>query len=353
MGGTLFEVVEVRPFEGIVRYPEGPSMAEFSLRVRDGAWTQHITVQDGQWRWFDASAALYFEYFASEADARAACDSGYPDTGSARWGVVHSQGADWMTTFTPGTGLITRDGTEAELLAYEEGHALEQGGQAPAIRVRVTRGGEKQEAWYVANAYEQDAPVRFEYPARLPCAFKLYAWRDGRVLATLWHRGVLQGRRELAAGESWLASGAPYELRIENVLLSALAVSSEHSEVLEAVLAADGRRWRIREGEAVQVNDVRVRFVHEEPPVDVRCSFTLETLDGEVLSEFTLSSGEQYRAGDWLLALAPQDPHDPGHVIAGLRYEPMGFLLWALCAIAVGIMGLVAPFAWRRQRAVA
>ena len=297
LADASLHVAEIRKWAGLVRIPNGRTMAILAFRFKDEPWMENVVISGETWAKVGEDIGAYLTWHESEAEARATLDAGLGLASVARWGVVEGDNVHWFDSFVPGTGIELKDGTEVVLMARKDDQDF-NGELSPAIRVHVAEKDRARTNWIRANDQDPDGLVRFDCYSTLKAVFFVAAWRDGAALIYPHYNEFPCGDRVLSEGEVWKPGGMPYAVRLDQVMESAAAVSADESPVREAVLQTSDDVVRVREGQAVQWNDVRLTFTHEAPPPPVRYELGI-TWSGEPEELFTLAPGDTAQRRGW------------------------------------------------------
>ncbi len=265
VGGEEFTIGAVRPWSGLVHAPGNPPMAELTLFAGDesaGAAGNTYFVPDGAWIRANNETALHFRWVASANDSEQAMDEGWR-RGMARWGIVSEEQGEWLTTFQPGSGLITADGSSVVLLQRNGAHAG-PGGTTSAIEVAIETLEGVERRWVRANETVPGFPVRYENLPEMPRVLHVIAWEPGRATVFPAMHGARGEPAVLERGETWV--GAGLKLRLDDVQPSATAVKPDASSQFEIVLEGRDREFAVPESGPVHIASSSVRFeAHVQP----------------------------------------------------------------------------------------
>ena len=299
INGEACRVEVIRKWSGLLRHPSGEALAMISIRRDAETWTDDIVLAKDMWRRIELGIGVRLSWSSSEAAAREALAKGLPGIESARWGAVDGAAVNWFESFTPGTGADLSGGGSVTLRQLDE----HRDGQ-PAIEVEIAKPGDTKTIWVPANEANANAPIRFEYFARMETVIFLNAFGEGQVVAGAFYRQQACGTAVLAAGETWMPKPAPYEVRLDQALENAVVVTPKESTLYEAVLRTPSRTLRLRQGEAVREGDSLVEFTRKAPPP--RVCFDLATVKGDSKQEraFSLGPDATVRVGDWRFSQA-------------------------------------------------
>lgn len=359
VAGEAYRVEELRRWRGLLREPResgGVPMAMVAVGRRGETWLEDILLVDGQWARIEPLAAtLRLVWVDNEEEARTGLAKGFAGLDAARWGVQDGGVTHWFESFAPGTGLELDDGREVTLLGLDETRAGPDGAHAPALLYEVRAGGESRREWAFANAAATESLVRFDHPARADALLVLYVWRDDYALAGAYRAGDLVGSAEIGSGAVYAAPLDGLELRLDQATGAAVFVGEAASPLWEAVLRSEDRVLRLREGEAVRVGDLLVRFRMTVEPASR--TYLLCAHDGQGSGRgFELPPRGAVRLGAWRLAQGPADPRLPDmaflyveHVETG-RAGTLGQLLFAGGLAIVGLLVVARIIAALRAR---
>ena len=342
IGAAPFKVTSIRQWSGLMRDPQGIPMAAVTL-TRDGAnETARTTLflASGVWQTTPGGAAVHFDWHPGDDDeaARDAAAAPPPGLESARWGVADRGAINWFQSFMPGTGARLSSGEDVTLIAFDE--------TRPAIAIEIELSGKKRTVWLAHNETIDGVPVRFEYPTLAPHIFMVHAWEDGHALVAAYENQKPAGQKELLQGQSFHPANAPLNLRIDDVLSSAVPVPESESNLWAAVLKSEsGEEITLRQGEAKRLGDSLVEYVRLSPRREVNYVLTIA---GASTRQVTLNPRQSVRVGDWRLHQA-ENESDP-HTIAVLAavYTPGRTLAILLAALGLAALLLrLAGFARR------
>jgi len=338
LDGHSFDVAAIRKWSGLLRDHRGTPMAVFSLRRPSESWTQGLFLPADRWLRIEPQIAVHLSWFDSETAARQAADAGLPGIESARWGAVDGPAVNWFQSFLPGTGATLSDGTTVTLMRLDEKHATSETVQ-PAIQVQIEKAGQTRAVWATANHGLADALLKFEYPSQLETVVLFCAFHDGAALAAVHHGQRLCGTKTLTAGEAWRPEGSPYELRLDQALAQAVPILAEDSPLYEAVLHSPSRTLRLRQGEAVRVDDALLQYARITQPPCVR--YDLAVVEGATGEQraVSIAPDDSVRVGAWVLSQgepAPANAH-----AAVLRAERSPARTWGRVGLAVALAALI------------
>lgn len=352
--------VTIRPWAGLLRHASGHPMACVSLRQREGAWLERLSVGTDAWLCVEAGVALRLRWHATEAAAREAHEKGLegPETGN-RWGVRDGRAVLWSNSFTPGTGFTLSDGAQVAL--------KESITEPPRITAVFARGDKIEELVADANARTPEARLLYESPAAFELAVVLDGWREGKVLVSAYNKGARCGAACLdenanqpgpplkgdQGGCSTVAEfpGFPSAIRLEQAMANALPVSDSGAPVWEVVLENGGDRITLREGESKRVDDVTLQYRRAPTPPLVRYTFETIRKGEQANEEFNLAPGESHRVGDWVFQQAADSPF-AGEVAVLEAHRTMGgpVAMAGMAMFVIGAFGLVLARFWRPRR---
>jgi len=346
--GAEATIAAIRPWVGIIRSPHGQPMAVLSCRRPGGGWGDPAFLNTDAWLTPDPDTAIRLRWFNGEQAAHAHAAGPAPGIETARWGVEDGPAMHWLESFTPGSGAILSDETAVTLVQYEEKHA-EPAGVHPAIEVQLERQGKGQRHWVLANRTTSGVPVHFEFPALSENVILVDAWRDGAAILAAYHQGSACGHELVEEGKTWRPAEAfPFELRLDQALAAALALPDTQGAIQEALLQTPTGELRLREGAAVQWEELRLRYRKE--PVPPRVSYTLTAVPPEGKPRaFTLNPGQTRAYGAWRFRQDTEhaDAARTALLIArrtvGSRNELLGALLFVVGATGLTVLRLRRP----------
>ena len=338
LDGVRYHVETIRKWSGLLRREGGEPMACLSLRRPGETWTENIFLAANAWPRFEPGVSVRFRWFDSEAGAREDLAKGLPGIESARWGAVDGSAIQWFGSFAPGTGAALSGGVRVTLLELDETHETVGGSQA-AIEVQREKDDQAENVWVVANDPTPQAPLRFEYHARLDTVILVNGFADGAACVAAYHKEKPAGNAKLAAGETWRVEGAPLELRLDQVLSGALAVPEKDSTLHEAVLRDKDSELRLRQSEAVRRDDALLEFTRTAVPPVVRYEVAAEKPDGKPLRSFALGPDETVRYRNWRFSIG--SPAAEPLRTAVLNVERASSQSWTRILMAIALAGLV------------
>lgn len=333
--------VRLRPWRGLLRQVNGMPMAAVSLREPgSGPWLDRLLLSTEAWLRIESRAGVRLRWHENQEDAAAAQTRAPTTLKEGRWGVVEKPAIHWFNTFTPGTGETLRDGTEVTLLEVTE--------SPRAIVVEFRRGDNRSVQNLEANTADPEGRLRFEWPGAWPSLLFVDAWREGEALFSAYQDGKPCGAFALRLGKSEKVEGFPFEVRLDQVMTSAIPVGSGEGDVREVVLRDSAQEVCLREGESGACNEFRVQY--RRVPVPPRVRFTLSAIDKEngVLDTFALAPEEHHRVGEWVFA---QEPGFAGAAEAALlRAERTLATPARIIGIAMIVLGSIGWVFTRRRR---
>ncbi|MCL4695067.1 MAG: hypothetical protein KJ060_21460 [Candidatus Hydrogenedentes bacterium] len=268
VGGNEFTIGTVRPWSGLVHAPGNPPMAELTLFAGDesaGAAGNTYFVPDGAWIRANNETALHFRWVASANDREQAMDEGQRRD-VARWGIVSEEQGEWLTSFQPGSGLVTADGSSIVLLQRDDAHAG-PGGATSAIEVALETSEGVERRWVQANETVPGFPVRYENLLEMPRVLHVIAWEPERATVYPAMHGARGEPAVLDRGETWVDAGL--RLRLDDVQPSATAVNPDASSQFEVVLDGRDREFAVPENSPVQIASSHVAFEARVQPAKV------------------------------------------------------------------------------------
>lgn len=341
LDGVPYKVDAIRPWAGLMRESGGTPMALIALRKGGEPWTEGIFLMSESWRRVEPSIGLRFRWAGSEEAANEALDAGLPGVESARWGIADGSSMNWFETFEPNAGATLANGTVVHLLRMDEQHAGPSG-PAPAIEVQWNEAGRVRTEWIAANTAGSEAPVRFEYPARLDTVMLINVISEQRALVAIYEHGKLLGREPVMAGSAWRPEGATFEIRFDQAMERAVPVPIAETHLCEAVLAAPAGTLRIREGESVRQGDLLLQFVRHARLPDVKYELAAVNGGGKRERVFTLGPGDTVRHGDCRFSLAPPCAEPLRMAALHVEYAPARVWPRLLLACALALLIWVA-----------
>lgn len=268
IGGEEFTMGAVRPWSGLVHAPGNSPMAELTFFAGDeseGATGNTYFVPNGAWIRAGENTALHFRWVASANDREQAMDEGQLRD-VARWGIVSEDQGEWLTTFQPGSGLVTADGSSVVLLQRDDAHAG-PGGTTSAIEVALETSEGVERRWVQANETVSGFPVRYENLPEMPRVLHVIAWEPERATV---YAAMHDARGEpvvLDRGETWVDAGL--RLRLDDVQPSATAVNPVASSQFEVVLDGRDREFAVPENSPVHIVSSHVAFEARVQPAKV------------------------------------------------------------------------------------
>lgn len=298
--GREFEVAAVRPWAGLIRRPGEHPMASLFLRDEPGAaWNGPVFLRENAWRWMAADVALLLRWFPGEEAARQALPEKRPGPEAGYWSVREGQRAHRFDSLAPGAGVELNNGLNVTLLKLDPAHTFESGVR-PAIAVGFEHNGEKEAVWVPANSANPVRGVRFHYPGAARLIAHVHAWRDGAAHVQVFcGDGAFEPRRVEPGDILPEDADCPPQLRLGQVMASALSVPATGKPVWELVLRAGGETVALREGQSAAHEGVRLTYVRVPEPPRVEYALTALRETGETLGRFTLSPGDPARQGAW------------------------------------------------------
>ncbi|MFA6242429.1 MAG: hypothetical protein WC655_15950 [Candidatus Hydrogenedentales bacterium] len=301
VGQVEGEILEIRPWAGLVVAPGGPAMARLSWSDPAGEWKSGIVLSDDTWQALDAQTAVYFAWRSSAAEAVASAQAGETQLPQARWGVVDGQEVSWIGSLLPGSGLELSDGTTVTLLEAPE----EQAGSATSIQVEIVHDGKTERR--AVSADEADPLIRFEDPASHPRLFVVYGWADNRAEARYLERGLPHTTAALDGGFDWRPAPNGPALRLDQVMQAAAYAEPGMSSSYEAVVRVAERTLSVREKERYYLGEACVEFEADvTPPVH---DYALTIIREGFREAVAVRSGEILSRNGWKLVL-PKSRYD-------------------------------------------
>lgn len=307
LAGQSVALHEISPWAGLIRNPSGRPMAAISMRRAETPWTEAIFLESGAWRHIEPNIALRLRWFRNEKDARQALSETPPGIGEAQWGISGDGRMHWFRSFAPGTGLTLDDGTEFTLIAYDETHPGVDGPH-PAIYVERRKHDEGDRRWIQANDSEVSSVVKFDFPGIRQTILLLDTWRDGAALVSAFENGERSGPQFLEESDLWQPEDFPYELRLDQIIATALPVTGEEAPVLAARFETHEGPLILREGEVQTWQNLRLRF--RRPPSPPLVNYRLAAFFGQHKPprEGILTPDGAWRAGDWRFRQTRDNP---------------------------------------------
>lgn len=307
LAGQTVVLREISPWSGLIRNPSGRPMAAISIRRPESPWTSQIFLESAAWRYIEPDIALRLRWFRSEAEARGAIPESPPGIEEARWGIAGDGRIHWFRSFAPGTGIALDDGTEFTLLAYNATHNSGNG-PWPAILIERRKNDDIEHLWCEANKSEAVSDLRFEFPGICQTMVMLDTWRDGAVVMTLFENGSRAGAQFVEEQAAWQPEGFSYEVRLDQVISTALPVSPEDGPVLAARFDTPKGPLNLREGEVQTWENLRLRY--RRAPAPPRVNYRLAALygGGKAPRDVILRPDGVWRAGDWRFTQTHDNP---------------------------------------------
>lgn len=288
----------VRPWQGLIRAPDGPPMAVAALQHEDASWGEGVFVAAGKWTAADGATRLHLAWHASRHEAEDAARAGLDSLNAARWGIQHGGATTWFTSFERGAGMDLPGGGRVVLLDRRDT-------PEPAVYVGLVQGGNKEAGWFPVNKPGPIGRIRFEDPSRCAQVYVLHAWTDGMAIVCAYREGK---RVDCRAVETWQQadfSGDAPALRLEQLLSAAAPVARDDSPLYEAVLDAPEGMVRIRQGEAVRRGSASIVYQREAPPP--RLAYHVRVLSGNDASghKHILAPGGAFTQAGWRFTQKP------------------------------------------------
>ncbi len=330
VSGESYRVAGVRTWQGLFATTDGAPMASVTVFKDDTVLAENLVLRPATRFDFDTGFSLEMRTCPGRETALAEFDAAVRQANRGEWGVLHDGQWVFFSGLTPGTGTTFADGTIVSVDSYSpEGPTL-------VLRQRTPDGDELIEV----NGPSNGPPVYFD-PGEAPHAALMVVCEDGRAIVG----GV--GPAELDVAEMWVSPDGHHAIRIEQALVSAVPVEATDSPLFEAVLESDSRRLRVRQGEAIRVGEVLLRYVRA--PGNATASIAMRAyLPGRGAIPVDLRPGERFLfawAGErWSLAHADIDPD--GNVT--IRREPRGRALPVAASIVVVLSGILLWLGRRR-----
>lgn len=330
LDGASLQVESIGPWSGLIRDPRGGPMV--LLRVTgSGAPERMIFAEPGNLYRGGDGVAVAFAWFPNEAEARAAIPTSLDGIPGARWGVREGTAVQWMENFTPGSGIVLRDGTQVSVLALERAAGL--------LTLRVVEGGKARREVVRANE-SHEGPRLFEDPAAAGCVVFIHGWREDLVLVTTLRRDGPLETTLAKPGETIALPCGEQTLRVEQVLGQAIAAPG--GEVRAARVRSSEQDYTLREGAAERIGNARARYQAEVVPPDARYHLSLLGENGAVETSFALEGDQSFRMGSWVYSVARENPFAPQGVAIRAERRPGGPAHWAGVVLFVcGSVGLV------------
>ena len=291
-------MIGIEPWRGLIRDGSGEPMAAVSLKSGDDPWSPVLFADTKSVIRPLPGLAVSLHWFPEEDAARAPVSESQVTTRQTRWGIHDIGRTHWFEALTPGTGVTTSDGTQYTLVEVQENSDAALPPVAAIVLQKVS-GGKASPLRIEANAAAADSEAILEsYNDRN--IVRLHAWRDGTVVVHETNEGKPGEVRRLNEGEHTEIQGTtpPLQLRLEQVMRTAIPVSGEDARMLVLQTADD--EIRLREGQSVQLKESRLRFRRMPQPPTVQ--YTLQVLHKEKEEEnqeFVLAPGASKRIGQW------------------------------------------------------
>jgi hypothetical protein len=328
-GGVSATVESVRPWMGLLRRPGGRPMA--AIETEHGGERRVLLLEEGRWLPLDGGTAARFRWYKTEAAAEAAARASDADDEAASWTVAEAGAPVRMNSFEPGAGAEMDDGRVWQVERVERG-----GAGPPRLLLRVTGGGAEALVTVTANEPHPEYAVRFDDPGAFEFVITIFAGEEGAAWVRLPGGDALR----YAEGEAVTAGGQTL-FTLRQVARSAQPLDAPSREVLEAVVAAGGKRYFLREGEARDVGDAALRFRRVPVPPEVRYQLAAYWPEEEREQPFALSIGESARVGSWRFGYAETHPEAGNAAVLHVTYVPFTPLrLAAFVAFAAAAYGI-------------
>ncbi|MBX7258300.1 MAG: hypothetical protein K1Y02_18195 [Candidatus Hydrogenedentes bacterium] len=338
--GTKFEVgpedgeiLEVRPWSGIVSAPGGEPMAEvFYLDASEHG--QRVVLTGDSCHIFDSETAVYFAWRSTREEALAAVQAGAAQLPQARWGIDDGKEVTWIESLLPGSGVELENGVYAMLVSVPK----VQPGEAPSIVVETVREGKKQRRQLRAG--ESDDLIRFEDPLGRPRVFALFGWGQNRAEALYLENGVPVGTYSLGA-QNWCPKPGGPSIRIGEALEGGAYASPGSTSSYEVGIRVGDREFYVREGETYNSGDGVFEFDAEVTPAVYDYDLTV-TRDGTRQTKSVRSGGTLTEAG-WELTVSRSESSTADAVSVEVVNVAMRNLLFLGAGLAVlGCVCLIA-----------
>jgi hypothetical protein len=332
-----------------LRHPSGAPSANVAVRTPNNEWLENLILGNGSWLRAGSDLAIHLVWHTSEQDARAAIDAEAkaPKTESARWGVVDGGGVNWQDSLIPGSGLTLRDDTVVFLVQVDLQHDTNKGKNA-AILLQIVKKDTRTLQWVMANADEPDAQYRFDYPATRDMVFVLHAWQDTSCIATAALHYQTAGATVMQEGASWTPKGAPYTLRLDQLISTGIPVTAQQSPLSEVVLSTPTRAFRIRQDETITVADAQISFLQHITPPSVDYEFRVNAPDSVDARTVVLKPGQTLQIQDVQISQGSIDPKNLGVATLAIAVQPDHLL--AVASLGPCLMGLVLLIQIRRTK---
>lgn len=327
------EVVEVRPWSGIVPVPGASPMLQFSWSDSSGKWSSGMVMSDEGWQPLDADTAVYFAWRTSLDAAKASVAAGKSQLPQPRWGVAGEDEVNWIGSLLPGSGIELNDGTSVTLLEAATDGA--DGGSR--IVVEIDRGGAAERRTIRADT--EDPIVRFENPASFRHVFAVYGWAPGRAEARYFEPGSPIATANLEVGYDWRPLPEAPSIRLDQVLDAAAYAAPGESSQYEAVVRIAGRTVAVKEGSNYSLGEASLGFEAEVAPGLLEYDLAISQ-DGQRRKELLLSGRSVFIDG-WRLKSIP---HRGGSLKEAVFWmnDVRAFFLFILGVVttALGLIGI-------------
>lgn len=333
--GTSYTVRLVRGWSGLVSAPGSSAMAAVVITADSTNREQEtLLMPDGAWMPIDSNTALHFVWTTSE-EAFSATDIDSVQGNTARWGVSANGQTEWLSTFQPGSGLESSDGTNVELIRRNDAFA-DSGGVTSAIEVAVHSHGKTQRLWVRANAALPESPVRYENLAVMPRILHVVAWEPGRIAIFVGEHGESPVRESsLGRGETWAGPGLT--LKLDDVLPSATAVTPEASSLYEAMLESDGQQISVPEHRPFTLGNMELRFEPRIVPAQVAYQLAIYRVDSPTPEVERLEPRGSLRVDSWTIQQQPD--RQTSEEIAVLRVRNNAPTFWFVVGVLAALGG--------------
>jgi hypothetical protein len=253
VGDMEFLVETVRPWVGILPDAGGRALISISIAVEDGEWVENmilagngvILVGGYRFRLELLNGRTVDAFMESREDRES----------QGRWGVREGDWIHWFDSLLPGSGVELDDGTNYTLLEFREAYETPEG-VVPAIAVRVEAEGVSGRR--IVTTDTEDDSIRFEYGSGNEVWFVVS--RDRVINVIVLESGERGEYRTVEIGETWRLEEASMSVRIEQYSSAGVAIDLDQTPFREAVLVSEGKRVRVRQGEAVRVGDALLRY---------------------------------------------------------------------------------------------
>lgn len=342
IGDSVLRIEKVVPWEGLLRHERGRPMAHLVWAAGPNQSGSALFLERDTWYYPDGQTALQFQWHDTRAEAQRAASAGREALETeAQWGVREGGAIQWLQSFTPGSGLTLRDGTQVLLVRREA--------DGSAITLQVTKGEKTTRQIVSRDAVGGPGPYYYQDPAGARRVLRLHGWDEGQVI-----RQYLEGTSP-AHYQTWVEGEQWHVPQGDSVYLAQVmsnGVPVTHSAGgLWALVAQHGEdTLQIREGVVITSGALRLEYRRLPQPPDVRLHLTAWNAAGKEQADFALNPGESKRLGSWTFTWAGEHVGEGEEVVLTARRRSVAWTAaMGIGLIVSGFLGLV--FLQTRRRA--